>query len=143
MAKREILFRGWNKKNKQWLYGYYCVNRGEHFIAPDDKVNPLDTYEDYVVDADTVGQYTGMKDAKVVKIFEGDIIESERDDCIHFIQYNDENSRFDAVRQKSSEYKRTHLSWLYQFDINQDWIDEYKKVIIGNVHENSELIKTE
>lgn len=41
MAKREILFRGWNKKNKKWLYGYYCVNRGEHFIAPDEFVNPL------------------------------------------------------------------------------------------------------
>lgn len=46
MAKREILFRGWNKKNKKWLYGYYCVNRGEHFIAPDEFVNPLASYED-------------------------------------------------------------------------------------------------
>lgn len=36
MKKREILFRGWNKKNKKWLYGYYLVNRGEHFISPDD-----------------------------------------------------------------------------------------------------------
>ena len=45
MAKREILFRGWNKKNKKWLYGYYCVNRGEHFIAPDEFVNPLASYE--------------------------------------------------------------------------------------------------
>ena len=36
MEKREILFRGWNKKSKQWLYGYYFVYRGEHFIAPDD-----------------------------------------------------------------------------------------------------------
>ena len=36
MEKREILFRGWNEKNKKWLYGYYLVNRGEHFISPDD-----------------------------------------------------------------------------------------------------------
>ena len=41
MAKREILFRGWNEKNKKWIYGYYLVNRGEHFIAPDEFVNPL------------------------------------------------------------------------------------------------------
>ena len=57
MKKREILFRGWNKKNKKWLYGYYFVNRGEHFISPDEFVNPLASYEDYVVEADTVGEH--------------------------------------------------------------------------------------
>lgn len=137
MAKREIMFRGWNKKNKKWLYGYYFAYHGNHFISPDAKVNPLDTYEDYVVDADTVGQFTGMKDANGVKIFEGDIIGG--DVCIHVIQYNEEKSRFDGVRPLPPE--RQHLSLLSQFDINQDWIDEYGKVIIGNVHENSELIK--
>lgn len=131
------MFRGWNKKNKQWLYGYYFAYHGNHFISPDAKVNPLDTYEDYVVDADTVGQFTGMKDAKGVKIFEGDIIGG--DVCIHVIQYNEEKSRFDGVRPLPPE--RSHLSLLSQFDINQDWIDEFEKVIIGNVHENSELIK--
>ena len=139
MAKREILFRGWNKKNKKWLYGYYCVNRGEHFIAPDSLVDVLASYEDYVVDEDTIGQYTGMKDAEGVKIFEGDIIGG--DVCIHVIQYNEEKSRFDGVRPLPPE--RQHLSLLSQFDINQDWIDEYGKVIIGNVHEDSEIIKTE
>ena len=93
--KREILFRGWNKKNKRWLYGYYLVNRGEHFISPDEFVNPLEPYEDYVVDADTVSQYTGLKDAKGVKIFEGDIIESNG--CRHNIVYNDREARFEAV----------------------------------------------
>lgn len=134
MAKREILFRGWNKKNKKWLYGYYCVNRGEHFIAPDEFVNPLASYEDYVVDADTVGQFTGMKDANAVKIFEGDILGGDilgGDGCTHVIQYNEENSRFDAVRKLAPE--RSRLSWMFQFDINQVWIDEFKKVVIGNV----------
>lgn len=129
MAKREILFRGWNKKNKKWLYGYYFVNRGEHFIAPDEFVNPLASYEDYVVDADSVGQYTGMKDAKGVKIFEGDIIGG--DGCIHFIQYNDKEAQFVAVDR------------YIQCGISQQLIDEFEKVVIGNVHKNQELIKTE
>lgn len=139
MAKREILFRGWNKKNKRWLYGYYFAYHGNHFISPDAKVNPLDTYEDYVIDADTVGQFTGMKDAKGVKIFEGDLVGG--DGCAHVIQYKEENSRFEAIRQMPPE--RSELSWLFQFDINQDWIDEFEKVIIGNVHENQEHIKKE
>lgn len=134
MAKREILFRGWNKKNKRWLYGYYCVNRGEHFIAPDEFVNPLASYEDYVVDADTVGQYTGMKDANGVKIFEGDVLGGDilgGDGCTHVIQYNEENSRFEAVRKLAPE--RSQLSWRFQFDINQNWIDGLKRIVIGNV----------
>lgn len=134
MAKREILFRGWNKKNKKWLYGYYCVNRGEHFIAPDEFVNPLASYEDYVVDADTVGQYTGMKDANGVKIFEGDVLGGDilgGDGCTHVIQYNEENSRFEAVRKLAPE--RSQLSWRFQFDINQNWIDGLKRIVIGNV----------
>ena len=132
MAKREILFRGWNKKNKRWLYGYYLVNRGEHFISPDEFVNPLASYEDYVVEADTVGQYTGLKDAKGVKIFEGDIIESN--DSRYVIQYDEEEAKVVAAHEKLSLLTR---------GFNQQWINKWKKVIIGNIHENSELIKTE
>lgn len=126
MAKREILFRGWNKKNKRWIYGYYFTYRGYHFISPDDKVNPLASYEDYVVDEDTIGQYTGTKDAKGVKIFEGDIIESNG--CRHSILYNDREARFEAVFGD------------IQCSISQRWIDEFEKVVAGNVHENQELI---
>lgn len=31
-AMRQIKFRGRSPKNRTWLYGYYLVNRGEHFI---------------------------------------------------------------------------------------------------------------
>lgn len=132
MAKREILFRGWNEKNKKWLYGYYFVNRGIHFISPDGKANPLDSYEDYVVEADTVGQYTGLTDAKGVKIFEGDIIES----CgfCHVIQYKEGDARFVAPI-KGVSYATC--------GIIQQWINESGKVVTRNVHEDSELIKTE
>lgn len=129
MAKREILFRGWNKKNKRWLFGYYCVNRGEHFIAQDEFVNPLDTYEDYVVEADTIGQYTGLKDAKGVKIFEGDIIVFSP--WLAVVLWNEELATF-AVQ--------------FQFEdkVGLKPLGEWQTMtIIGNVHENQELIKTE
>lgn len=130
MAKREIMFRGWNKKNKQWLYGYYFAYHGNHFISPDAKVNPLDTYEDYVVDADTVGQYTGIKDAKGVKIFEGDII--VRQAYPYIIQYHEEYSQFVAVPKPD-----------VTIAFYQQWVNECGLVVIGNVHEDQELIKTE
>ena len=128
MAKREILFRGWNKKNKKWLYGYYCVNRGEHFIAPDEFVNPLASYEDYVVEADSVGQYTGLKDANGVKIFEGDIIVDET--YPYIIQYHEEYSQFVAVPKPN-----------VTIAFYQQWVNERGFVVIGNVHENKELIE--
>ena len=127
MAKREILFRGWNKKNKQWLYGYYCVNRGEHFIAPDEFVNPLASYEDYVVDADSVGQYTGLKDKKGKKIFEGDILNVDFLDVTRTVSYCKDG--FVCVAANT---------------INYDSHNVYKDCrVITNLHDYQELIKTE
>lgn len=120
MAKREILFRGWNKKNKRWIYGYYFTYRGYHFISPDDKVNPLDTYEDYVVDADTVGQYTGLKDKKGKKIFEGDILNVDFLDVTRTVSYC--KDRFVCVA--------TNM-------VNYDLHNVYKDCcVIGNIHQN-------
>ena len=72
--KRTIKFRGYNKKNNKWIYGYYLVNRGQHFIAEDGIANPLNTWEDYLVEEDTIGQFTGLLDMGGVEIYEGDIV---------------------------------------------------------------------
>ena len=67
---REIKFRGRNDRYG-WLTGHYFVNRGVHFIAEDGIANPLNTWEDYSVDPETVGQYTGLKDRNGKDIYEG------------------------------------------------------------------------
>ncbi|WP_449303043.1 YopX family protein [Porphyromonas endodontalis] len=128
---REIKFRGWNSKNKKWIYGYYFVNRGEHFISPDEVVNPLVSYNDFVVDKDSVGQYTGLKDKNVVEIYEGDVIES--DGCLHVVRYDEDNARFAAFNLGM----HTDLEGC---GLTKEWIEECGKVVIGNVHDNPELL---
>lgn len=153
MAKREIMFRGWNKKNKQWIYGYYCVNRGKHFIAPDRLVDVLASYEDYVVDDDTVGQYTGMRDAKGVKIFEGDILKLIIPDgsIRHFVVKWGTNKRMlmplDGFEHDGNAIRISGWCFVWNgFPLYPTVIDgvadNERMVIIGNVHEHSELIET-
>lgn len=69
---RKIVFRGYNLKNNKWLYGYYLVNRGKHYIVQDEEVNPFSEPEDFEVDPESVGQY--VCSVEDVDVYEGDIV---------------------------------------------------------------------
>lgn len=121
---REIKFRGWNGKNKKWIYGYYFVNRGEHFISPDEVVNPLVSYNDFVVDKDSVGQYTGVKDKNGKEVYDGDIVSSGATTGV--VVYDCEQAGFVVQKEKTIELRFYSLLGIE---------------VIGNIHDNPELIK--
>lgn len=127
--KREILFRGKDKVTKKWVYGDYTHNEGlnTHYISRN--VNNI-SRKVWEVDPDTIGQYTEFKDKNGNKIFEGDIIESKG--YRHIVTYDENMAGFRSANVKYPEDL---------CGINQQWINECGKVVIGNVTDNLELMK--
>lgn len=119
---REILYRGKRLDNGEWVYGYYSCDSGKyHFIKS------VDDYCDYRVDPDTVGEYSGAIDKNGKKIFEGDILYpiSKRP---YLVFWDEENVKFAFKNSRD-----------FCLNFYQNIADEY--IVIGNIHNNPELLK--
>lgn len=123
---REILFRG--KADDEWVYGDLGRLKNAITITKRNFIYP------YIVMPETVGQFTGLTDKNGVKIFDGDIVTVENpnisDDEYGIVKFDNDGAMFIV------EFD----TFTVDFGNN---IDGNRCEIIGNIFDNSELLKGE
>ena len=119
---REILFRGKRTDNGTWAYGYlFCIWERTYLCWG--TTNDVPNMKEVI--PETVGQYTGLTDKNGKRIFEGDIIEFHEE--IGKIKYSDYDAAFDIIFD----------TWNTNFSVT----DERRIEVIGNIHDNPELME--
>ena len=123
---REIKFRGRKLVGEdagKWAYGWLSTNIKGNPVIKDDNVQfPV------AVDAETVGQYTGMKDSTGKEIYEGDIVRtSDNDDELAVVEWDEEDLRFtvthgNVINGLGEEY--------YPREVE----------VVGNIYDDPELL---
>jgi uncharacterized phage protein (TIGR01671 family) len=128
---REIEFRGKRLDTGEWVYGYYrCI--AWNFDSPTHQIINGNTF--YGVDPATVGQYTGLRDKKCKKIYEGDILDGS---------YINPMTEKKITRLYRAEFCRgnfyARLIGKSPYGDTMLYFQNERCEIIGNIHDNPEL----
>lgn len=131
---REILFRGKTVDSGRWIFGDLS-NYGDSYtgITTTKGFSIIDSAE---VTPETVGQYTGMTDKNGTKIFEGDII------CREF-----HGDYYTGVVYFTDDFYGYSVTFIDGTTPEIMPLSEFHKTryieVIGNIHDNPELLKGE
>lgn len=144
---REIEFRGKRIDNGEWVYGNLMqFEDSATFIFADERKGASTlTYAHFIInnmhaiDEKTIGQYTVLKDKNGKKIFEGDIVAFSED---NFHVFNSQVEYFSEDGYPAFDIK---VPSTYYFDSNVfsevSMSGLYEIEVIGNIHENPELLE--
>ena len=132
---REILFRGKRMDDGEWVEGYLVkAVGGECMILPvtTEHCGGAEFSEGYHCDPTTVGQYTGLKDKNGKRIFEGDICRNTRTGEIVSVKWHGTMAGYVWNKRRADGF-------LFDFGELFRACDKYE--VIGNIHDNPEMLK--
>ena len=144
----KYLFRGKEKDSGKWIYGdlrHISDGHGGYILCIVDNTNGKNNDVTGVeVVPETVGMFTGSTDKSRTKIFEGDIVKGTAYSAtnIGVIVWIDEISGF-GVRYVNAP---NPTAWVNSSILRCAAIgktDEFAAEVIGNIHDNPELLKKE
>lgn len=153
---REIIYRGKRCSDGEWVYGFYVESkyswRGHKphrsWIVPNAISNGgfFNVLGRYAVKDDTVGQLTGLVDKNGVKIFEGDVVR-KRDLTFGLkfdgvVVYNSEIGCFRIHSENNGVTMRMGFEASDVYNDGQCTVPvKYDYEVIGNIHDNFDLMK--
>lgn len=155
---REILFRGKRIDNDEWVEGFMVICDDRYFILSKTKINCLNPdwlkKGEYAfccfieVDPETVGQFTELTDKNGKKIFEGDVVKAV---IVRDLGGGTENREetgivgYDKIGMIGliTEYDGTVPIWsdFFQELTLSGCVDDFWFEVIGNIHDNPELLE--
>ena len=138
------IFRGKDTIEHKWRYGNLTVHGDTAQIW----VNTEQGLVNYLVDPETVGEFTGVTDKNGAGIFEGDILRSYlgTKECTLIVRFGTFKPDFFYECAQEFGYNLTKKIYgLYVLEIydNEEMMlaaDMKLSCIIGNIHDNPELI---
>ena len=131
---REIKFRGKDLETGEWVYGslFQSVEQYPAIAKPKPTADGKLFYCLTVVDADTVGQHTGLEDRNGKEIYEGDIA---------LMDYSAFNTGKDGQTYAVVRWIDYRAAFMWDAGLNY-YADMRNDVeICGNIHDNPELLE--
>lgn len=168
---REILFRGKRKGNGEWVYGDFIQDWHNHDTKPIFKIH--NNLGSFTVIPETVSEFTSLYDMHGKKIFEGDVLKGKHEwrnwntsfgnDEKDFLEQKIKGAYGKYIDKTANEF----IKWRYHYfrnyaveyyapnggyrvrnggqfhRLDQSYIFNRELEIIGNIHDNPELLRKE